>query len=108
MRVLLERGASKVYAAARRESDLGSLGAKADSRVVPVHLDVTKPAHLARVASQAEDVQILFNNAGVVNFGSVLDAPSTAFSQNFDSTSSGCCMRHGRSRRRSPRTGALS
>jgi NAD(P)-dependent dehydrogenase (short-subunit alcohol dehydrogenase family) len=29
-------------------------------------------------------VSILFNNAGVLNFGSVLDAPPTAFNQHFD------------------------
>lgn len=81
---LLERGASKVYAAARREGDLGTIPSKTDRRIVPVHLDVTNAAHLARVAGQAGDLQLLFNNAGVLNFGSVLDAPSTAFSQNFD------------------------
>jgi len=81
---LLERGASKVYAAARQEADLTTVGAKGDRRIVPVHLDVTNAAHVARAASQASDVSILFNNAGVLNVGSVLDAPSTAFNQNFD------------------------
>jgi NAD(P)-dependent dehydrogenase (short-subunit alcohol dehydrogenase family) len=81
---LLERGASKVYAAARQEAGLATLRAKGDRRVVPVHLDVTKTAHVARVAGQAGDLRILFNNAGVLNVGSVLDAPPTAFSQNFD------------------------
>jgi len=81
---LLERGASKVYAAARRESDLGTIPSKTGRRIVPVHLDVTNAAHLARVAGQAGDLQLLFNNAGVLNSGSVLDAPSTAFSANFE------------------------
>lgn len=84
VQALLERGASKVYAAARREGDLGTLASKTDRRIVPVHLDVTNAAHLARVAGQAGDLQMLFNNAGVLNFGSVLDAPATAFSENFD------------------------
>ena len=84
VRALLERGAAKVYAAARQEADLPSLGAEADRRIVPVHLDVTNAAHLARVAGQARDLKILFNNAGVLNFGSVLDAPPTAFNQNFE------------------------
>ena len=84
VQALLERGASTVYAAARQEADLSRLGLKNDRRVVPVHLDVTNPAHVARVAGQANDVRILFNNAGVLNFGSVLDAPPEAFSQNFD------------------------
>src|SRR6476620_399085 len=81
---LLESGASTVYAAARQEADLTTVGAKGDRRIVPVHLDVTNAAHVARVASQASDVSILFNNAGVLNVGSVLDASSTAFNQNFD------------------------
>lgn len=84
VRALLEKGASRVYAAARQETDVAALGAKGDRRVVPVHLDVTNAAHFARVAEQAGDVRILFNNAGVLNFGSVLDAPPTAFTQNFD------------------------
>jgi NAD(P)-dependent dehydrogenase (short-subunit alcohol dehydrogenase family) len=84
VRALLERGASKVYAAARREADLSAVGARDDRRIVPVHLDVTNATHVARVAAQADDVRLLFNNAGVLNFGSVLDAPPTAFNQNFD------------------------
>src|SRR5262249_20213278 len=84
VQALLEGGASKVYATARHEGDLTTVGAKDDRRIVPVHLDVTNAAHVARVAGQASDVSILFNNAGVLNFGSVLDAPPTAFNQNFD------------------------
>jgi NAD(P)-dependent dehydrogenase (short-subunit alcohol dehydrogenase family) len=84
VQALLEGGASKVYAAARHEGDLPIVGAKHDRRIVPVHLDVTNGVHVARVAGQARDVTILFNNAGVLNFGSVLDAPPTAFNQNFD------------------------
>jgi NAD(P)-dependent dehydrogenase (short-subunit alcohol dehydrogenase family) len=51
---------------------------------VPIQLDVTDGAQLASVARRAGDVEILFNNAGVVDFGSVLDAPPAAFSRNFD------------------------
>lgn len=81
---LLERGASKVYAGARQEADLLAVGAQADRRIIPVHLDVTNAAHVERVAAQAGDVSLLFNNAGVLNFGSVLDAPPTAFNRNLD------------------------
>jgi NADP-dependent 3-hydroxy acid dehydrogenase YdfG len=69
-------------ATARQEADLPALRAKDDRRIIPIHLDVTNPTHVARVAGQAGDVRILSNNAGVLNFGSVLDAPSTAFTQN--------------------------
>ena len=84
VQALLEQGASKVYTAARQEADVDRLRATNDRRIVPVHLDVTDPAQVARVAGQAGDLRILFNNAGVLNFGSVLEAPSSAFSQNFD------------------------
>jgi len=84
VQALLAHGASKVYAAARREPDLATLHARNDRRIVPVHLDVTDAAQVAWVAVQASDLTILFNNAGVLNFGSVLDAPSAAFNQNFD------------------------
>jgi len=84
VQALLDHGASKVYAAARQQADLAGLRAKDKQRIVPVHLDVTDAAHVARVAGQAGDLRILFNNAGVLNFGSVLEAPTAAFSQNFD------------------------
>jgi len=45
---------------------------------------VTDAAQLAHVAEQAQDVRLLFNNAGVLDFGSVLDAPPAAFKRNFD------------------------
>ena len=83
VRALLSQGASKVYAAARHDVDLGALAEKRDTRIVPVRLDVTDDDQVARVANEARDVRILFNNAGVLNFGSVLDAPATAFQQNF-------------------------
>ena len=83
VRALLEEGASKVYATARHETDLAALAANGDARIVPVRLDVTDDHQIERVASEAGDVRMLFNNAGVLNFGSVLDAPAAVFSQNF-------------------------
>ena len=47
-------------------------------------LDVTNADQVGRVADQARDVKILFNNAGVLDFGSVLDASPAAFNRNFD------------------------
>ena len=84
VQALLEHGASKVYAAARHEGDLARLRAAQDRRIVPVDLDVTKADQVGRVADQARDVTILFNNAGVLDFGSVLDASPAAFNRNFD------------------------
>jgi len=81
---LRETGAAKIYAAARQPSDLAKIAALSDERVVPIELDVTDRRQLTRIARQTTDVQLLINNAGVVDFGSVLDAPPAAFTHNFD------------------------
>lgn len=57
--LLKERGAAKVYAAAR---DAGSV--EADG-VEPIALDVTDPAQVRAAARAAGDVQVLINNAGI-------------------------------------------
>jgi NAD(P)-dependent dehydrogenase (short-subunit alcohol dehydrogenase family) len=65
---LLERGATKVYAAAR---DVATV---ADPRLVPVQLDVTDPDRVAAVAHELDDVQVIVNNAGVLNVSIPLSA----------------------------------
>ena len=61
----LQRGAAKVYAAARtpREWD--------DARVVPLPLDVTDAGSVVAAAAVADDVTIVINNAGAFNGASV-------------------------------------
>jgi NAD(P)-dependent dehydrogenase (short-subunit alcohol dehydrogenase family) len=61
---LLERGAQKVYAAARDPKTLEALRERYGSRLVPLRLDVTNGDQVARVAREATDVDLLFNNAG--------------------------------------------
>ena len=56
---LLERGAAKVYAAARDPRTIDLDG------VVPIALDITDPLQVAAAAAQATDVRLLINNAGV-------------------------------------------
>lgn len=58
---LLERGATKVYATARRP-ELIDLD---DPRVVPVRLDLLDHASVAAAAAAAPDVTLLVNNAGI-------------------------------------------
>lgn len=60
---LLDRGAAKVYAAARRPADMSLDGLDAD-RVVRLALDVTDADAVRRAADQAPDVTLLVNNAG--------------------------------------------
>jgi len=56
---LLERGAAKVYATARRPDLLDIPG------VTPLRLDITDPASVAAAAEAAPDVTLLVNNAGI-------------------------------------------
>lgn len=58
---LLDRGASKVYAAARRPETVQS----DDPRVVAIALDVTDPESIRRAAETAADTTLLVNNAGI-------------------------------------------
>jgi NAD(P)-dependent dehydrogenase (short-subunit alcohol dehydrogenase family) len=65
----LARGAAKVYAGTRRDHDW------ADSRVVPLRLDVTDPAAIEAAAAAAQDTDALINNAGVHGAASLLTSP---------------------------------
>ena len=56
---LLQRGATKVYAAARDPRTIDLPG------VVPLQLDITDPDSVARAAAVATDVDVLINNAGI-------------------------------------------
>lgn len=59
---LLERGAAKVYAAARRPESVDVPGVE----VLP--LDITDPKSVAAAAAAAGDVTLLVNNAGIATF----------------------------------------
>jgi NAD(P)-dependent dehydrogenase (short-subunit alcohol dehydrogenase family) len=65
---LLDRGAAKVYAAVR---DVETV---TDPRLVPIRLDVTHPARIAAVAGELDDVQLVVNNAGVLNTSTPLSS----------------------------------
>ena len=67
-RALLERGAAKVYGAARDPRTITEPG------VVPVALDITDPGAVAAAAALAGDVTLLINNAGTSSGGSLLTA----------------------------------
>ncbi len=54
----LARGATKVYATARRPRTWD------DERIVPLRLDVTDPASIQEAVEAAGDVTVLVNNAG--------------------------------------------
>jgi NAD(P)-dependent dehydrogenase (short-subunit alcohol dehydrogenase family) len=64
---MLARGARKVYATARKPEALAELVAASGRRVVALRLDVTSAAEVRGAAEQADDVDLLVNNAGVVS-----------------------------------------
>ena len=70
---LLDRGAAKVYAAARRPDSI----THTDPRVVPLELDVTEPGSVTHAAAAAPDVAVVINNAGISSATSVLSADQT-------------------------------
>lgn len=66
-KALLERGASKVYAAARDPENVKLPG------VIPVRLDVTSPERAEALARELGDVTLLINNAGISRRAGVLE-----------------------------------
>ena len=72
--VLLERGARRVYAAARDRASLEPL-ARLDPRVHTVVLDVRDTSQAMAAADKARDVTLLINNAGTLSFGGLADVP---------------------------------
>ena len=82
---LLDRGAARVYAAARNPSAV-----RADPRVVAVELDLTHRATIAAAASRASDARVLINNASTAAFAGPLsadpDAVRSEMAVNYDGT----------------------
>ena len=74
----LDRGAAKVYAAARTPKDW------ADARVQPLTLDLTAPADAARAAATAPDVDLLINNAAIAPAGDYITGPEDAVREIFE------------------------
>jgi len=71
-RVLLARGALKVYAAARKPESVTLPGIEA------LQLDVTKPEEVDVAVHQASDVTLVINNAGIAQPGGFLAQDSDA------------------------------
>lgn len=59
---LLDRGASRIYAAARNPDTIEV----SDDRIVPIRLDVTHSSDVTAAAAHCGDVAVLVNNAGAM------------------------------------------
>src|SRR5215475_5519059 len=71
---LLKNGAKKVYAAVRNPDSAADLVRALGGRVVAVELDLARPATITAAAKTAKDVQLVVNNAGVLETAGPLDA----------------------------------
>ena len=69
---LLARGADTVYAGVR------DLAAEVSPGAVPIKLDITSPDDVAGAVARCADVDILINNAGIMRFAPLLEAPDMA------------------------------
>ncbi|WP_305731212.1 SDR family oxidoreductase [Trichlorobacter ammonificans] len=65
VKALLEKGAAKIYAAARTVAAVQELVQFNPERIVAVPLDITSAASVAAAAEQCVDVNLLINNAGI-------------------------------------------
>jgi NAD(P)-dependent dehydrogenase (short-subunit alcohol dehydrogenase family) len=81
---LLEQGARRVYAAARTLSTLDAVVGLDKKRVHPVTLDVTSAADARAVAAEAGDVNLLINNAAILNVGGSADVSLDALRANME------------------------
>ena len=81
---LLERGAKRVYAAARDLSSLDPVVGLDPTRVRAVKLDVTSIAEAQAAAALGKDVTLLINNAAVLATGGLTDLPVAAVRDNME------------------------
>ncbi len=84
IRAVLSAGVRRVYATARSLDSLDALVRLDPKRVVPLRLDVTDAASVEKLSSQAADVDLLINNAGILAFGSILDVSDATLRSQFD------------------------
>ncbi|GIM94181.1 SDR family oxidoreductase [Paractinoplanes toevensis] len=78
VRQALDRGATRVYAAARTPKHW------ADDRVRPLDLDLTDPDGATRAALAAPDVDLLINNAAIAPAGDSISGPEEELRKTFE------------------------
>nr|WP_217504004.1 SDR family oxidoreductase [Streptomyces lunaelactis] len=78
VKALLDRGAAKVYAAARNPDTVTTPGA------VPLALDITDPDSVRAAAEKAQDVTLLINNAGISTGAGVIDGDLADYRREMD------------------------
>lgn len=74
--VLFERGASKVYAAARDVGNLQPEIEKHGDKLVPIELDVTKPEQIKAAVGACSDLDLLISNAAITCIKPIIPEPT--------------------------------
>lgn len=77
----LEKGAGRIYATCR---DLNKIPDFNDNRVIALELDITNKHQVQDVAKKTLDTQVLINNAGVLNAGTILDGEINYIEKDMD------------------------
>lgn len=77
----LRAGARKIYAAARNPGSLEPLTAEHGDSVVPLRVDLNDPDSITAAAQAASDVEIVINNAGMLNIANPLASEAVAAMQ---------------------------
>src|SRR5215217_7887829 len=81
---LLERGASRIYAAARDLASLDAVVRLDPKRIRALKVDVTSAEDARAAAAEAKDVTLLINNAAVLATGGLTDIPVDAVRGNME------------------------
>ena len=74
---LIDQGAAKIYACARNKDSLQPLVEGHADKIIALELDVTNETHIQQAAKQAGDVNIVINNAGILNYTAIVAAADT-------------------------------
>ena len=82
VRELLDAGVAKIYATSRDVGKLDTTLALDLARVVPLRLDITNQAEIVAAVAAAGDVQLLVNNAGVLDFAGAMDTTQELLERN--------------------------
>jgi NAD(P)-dependent dehydrogenase (short-subunit alcohol dehydrogenase family) len=69
---LIKHGVKKVYAAARKPDSIAPLVEQHGDRVIPLQIDMNKPDTITAAAESAGDVELVVNNAGILENASPL------------------------------------
>jgi NAD(P)-dependent dehydrogenase (short-subunit alcohol dehydrogenase family) len=84
VRALLKAGVRKVYATSRNLEALRTVPGFDASRIALLEIDVTDRKAIDALSAKAPDVNLLINNAAILEFGNILDAPADAVTREFD------------------------